>query len=122
MNKKNDTPSTWDIDTEATQAPVERALKPTKTQPVEQEPLYDLDGLMTDFPTARELEQFVFDQTGYVLNLKGRSNRFKYQTAMDILNGATPEDYLIGTENPYLDKNDLIPVRSEEHTSELQSH
>ena len=65
---------------------------------------------MTDFPTARELEQFVFDQTGHVLNLKGRSNKFKYQTAMDILNGATPEDYLIGTENPYLDKNDLIPV------------
>lgn len=74
------------------------------------EPLYDLEGLMTDFPTARELEQFVFDQTGYVLNLKGRSNKFKYQTAMDVLNGAEPDAALIGRENPYLDKNDLIPV------------
>ena len=75
-----------------------------------QEPLYDLEGLMTDFPTARELEQFVFDQTGHVLNLKGRSNKFKYQTAMDVLNGQTPEQYLIGGENPYLDKNDLIQI------------
>ena len=85
------------------------AVKPTPISTPD-EPLYDLEGLMTDFPTARELEKFVFDQTGYVLNLKGRSNKFKYQTAMDILNGAKPEDYLIGTENPYLDKNDLIPV------------
>jgi len=30
---------------------------------------YDLEGLMTDFPTARELERFVFDETGVVLNL-----------------------------------------------------
>jgi len=59
---------------------------------IESEPLYDLEGLMTDFPTARELEKFVFDQTGHVLNLKGRSNKFKYQTAMDVLNGASPED------------------------------
>ena len=52
-----------------------------KPQPVSVEPMYDLEGLMTDFPTARELEKFVFDQTGHVLNLKGRSNKFKYQTA-----------------------------------------
>jgi len=75
-----------------------------------EEPLYDLEGLMTDFPTAKELEKFVFDQTGHVLNLKGRSNRFKYQTAMDVLNGKAPDEFLKGAENPYLDKNDLIPI------------
>ena len=77
---------------------------------VEAEPLYDLEGLMTDFPTAKDLEKFVYDQTGIVLNLKGRSNKFKYQTAMDVLNGQEPEAYLLGSENPYLDKNDLIPI------------
>lgn len=77
---------------------------------VETEPLYDLEGLMTDFPTARELEKFVYDQTGHVLSLKGRSNKFKYSTAMDVLNGKAPEEYMKGTENPYLDKNELIPV------------
>ena len=95
---KKTTTTTWDLE-----PPVEPKLKP-------QEPLYDLEGLMTDFPTARELEKFVFDQTGIVLNLKGRSNKFKYQTAMDVLNGASPEDYLLGKENPYLDRNDLIPI------------
>jgi hypothetical protein len=30
---------------------------------------YDLEGLMTDFPTAKDLERFVFDETGIVLNL-----------------------------------------------------
>jgi len=86
------------------------APTPARLAEQEKEPLYDLDGLMTDFPTAKELEKFVYDQTGHVLNLKGRSNKFKYQTAMDVLNGRTPDDYMMGTENPYLDKNDLIPV------------
>jgi hypothetical protein len=88
----------------------EAVTKPTRLKPAESEPLYDLEGLMTDFPTAKELEKFVFDQTGYVLNLKGRSNKFKYQTAMDVLNGQEPDEALMGKENPYLDKNDLIPV------------
>jgi len=88
---------------------VKPAIKETP-KIVEQEPLYDLEGLMTDFPTAKELEKFVFDQTGIVLQLKGRSNKFKYQTAMDVLNGAKPDEALLGNENPYLDKNDLIPV------------
>ena len=119
--KKDTTPSTWDIPTAALAEPVARTQSPeleskskSKSEPsvtaAVEEPLYDLDGLMTDFPTARELEKFVFDQTGIVLNLKGRSNKFKYQTAMDVLNGATPEQYMIGKENPYLDKNDIIPV------------
>ena len=82
-----------------------------KPQPVQDtEPLYDLEGLMTDFPTARELEKFVFDKTGLVLELKGRSNKFKYQTAMDVLNGARPDEALLGKENPYVDKNDIVPA------------
>ena len=103
--KKNPTPTPTTPTAATTPWPM------TQVSPSEDsEPLYDLEGLMTDFPTARELEKFVFDQTGHVLNLKGRSNKFKYQTAMDVLNGLAPEEYLLGTENPYLDKNDLIPV------------
>jgi hypothetical protein len=115
MKKKTEA-SPWDTPAPAEAAPVTKsppvARSTTAVAPaaVETEPLYDIDGLMTDFPTARELEQFVYDQTGYVLNLKGRSNKFKYQTAMDVLNGVTPDEYLKGTENPYLDKNDLIPI------------
>jgi hypothetical protein len=100
--------STWGIDSAAPADPV--AARPAAKPTVETEPLYDLEGLMTDFPTARELEKFVFDQTGFVLNLKGRSNRFKYSTAMDVLNGQVPDISLQGKENPYLDRNDLIPV------------
>ena len=77
-------------------------------KPVESQ--FDLDGLMSDFPTAKELEKFIFDRTGYSVDLKGRSNKFKYSTALDLLNGAKPDPILINDENPYLDKNDLIPV------------
>tara|TARA_R110000868_G_scaffold21535_9_gene89170 strand:- start:4869 stop:5639 length:771 start_codon:yes stop_codon:yes gene_type:complete len=100
-------PSTWDIPEAALAEPV--AATQSRSKP-ESEPLFDLEGLMTDFPTARDLEKFVFDQTGIVLNLKGRSNKFKYQSAMDVLNGQKPDEYLLGKENPYLDKNDIIPV------------
>jgi hypothetical protein len=71
---------------------------------------YDLEGLMTDFPTAKELERFVFDETGIVLNLKGRANKLKYQTAMDVLNGVEVDPNYIGSENPYVDKADMVPV------------
>jgi hypothetical protein len=76
------------------------------TQPLQ----YDLEGLMTDFPTARELERFVFDETGIVLNLKGRANRLKYQVAMDVLNGAEVDPVFVGSENPYVDRADMVPV------------
>ena len=125
MNKKA-SPSVWDespesssteVTTAVTELPVEptkektnKLSKPVKSIEVESEPLFDLEGLMTDFPTAKELEKFVFDQTGIVLNLKGRSNKFKYATAMDVLNGGEPDSALLGSENPYLDKNELIPT------------
>jgi hypothetical protein len=71
---------------------------------------FDLEGLMTDFPTATDLERFVYDQTGIVLNLKGRANKLKYQTAMDVLNGKNIESKFIGTENPYIDRTELVPI------------
>lgn len=71
---------------------------------------FDLEGLMTDFPTAKELERFVYDETGYVLNLKGRANKLKYQVAMDTLNGTVPDDEFLGGDNPYLDRAEMIPT------------
>jgi hypothetical protein len=71
---------------------------------------YDTDGLMTDFPTATELQRFVYDQTGLVLSLKGRSNKFKYQVAMDVLNGEQVDPGFVGAENPYVDRADMVPV------------
>lgn len=71
---------------------------------------YDMEGLMTDFPTATELAKFVFDETGIALQLKGRANKLKYQVALDTLNGIQPAAEFISKENPYLDKNDLVPV------------
>ena len=71
---------------------------------------YDLEGLMNDFPTATELERFVYDQTGIVLNLKGRAQKLKYQIGMDVLNGQTVDAKFIGTENPYIDRAEMVPV------------
>jgi len=71
---------------------------------------FDIDGLMTDFPTAKELERFVFDETGVVLNLKGRANKLKYQVAMDVLNGVEVDAKFMGGDNPYIDRTELVPV------------
>ena len=69
-----------------------------------------MEGLMTDFPTAKELEKFVFDETGIVLNLKGRANKLKYTVALDVLNGSAVDPVFLGSENPYVDKNDMVPI------------
>ena len=71
---------------------------------------YDIEGLMTDFPTAKELERFVFDETGIILNLKGRANKLKYQVAMDVLNGIEVDAKYTGGENPYVEKSEMVPV------------
>lgn len=71
---------------------------------------YDLEGLMNDFPTATELERFVYDETGIVLQLKGRANKLKYQIAMDALNGQEIDPRYLGKDNPYIDRTDLVPV------------
>ena len=70
---------------------------------------FDLEGLMQDFPTATELERFVFDQTNVVLNLKGRSTQVKYSTALAVLNGESVDPKYVTQGNPYLDKSDLVP-------------
>ena len=85
---------------------VEQAIVPQAESSAD----FDLEGLMTDFPTATDLERFVYDQTGIVLNLKGRANKLKYQTAMDVLNGKNIESKFIGTENPYIDRTELVPI------------
>ena len=71
---------------------------------------YDIDGLMTDFPTATELERFVYDETGIVLQLKGRANKLKYQVAMDVLNGQEVDQKYVGGDNPYIDRTELVPI------------
>jgi len=93
-----------------TEPPPSRADKPTAPKAVDTHTSdFDIDGLMSDFPTAKDLERFVFDQTGIVLNLKGRANKLKYQVAMDVLNGLDVEPKFLGGENPYIDKADMIP-------------
>jgi hypothetical protein len=93
--------------------PQDPVVAPTTKKPVAPKATsnaeYDLEGLMTDFPTAKELERFVFDETGIVLNLKGRANKLKYQVAMDTLNGVEIESKFKGDNNPYIDKAELIP-------------
>jgi len=71
---------------------------------------FDLDGLKNDFPTATELVKFVYDETGVSLNLKGRSNDFKYSIALAVLNGEDIPPEALSSANPYVDKNDLVPV------------
>lgn len=89
-----------------------RSLESAFAEPPQKDAIdlgFDLEGLMSDFPTATELQKFIFDQTGVVLNLKGRSNKVKYQIALDVLNGQAPPLAVLGTENPYVDKNEIIP-------------
>jgi hypothetical protein len=52
----------------------------------------------------------VYDQTGQVLNLKGRANKLKYQVAMDVLNGEAVDPAFMGGDNPYIERGDLVPV------------
>jgi hypothetical protein len=96
MQNTTPTDNPWD---ETQEAAPSKAVKSNKSKKVEaaivvpSAPVgsnigdYDIDGLMTDFPTATALERFVYDETGAVLNLKGRANKLKYQVAMDVLNG-----------------------------------
>jgi hypothetical protein len=132
MTKKTPTPintpesDPWDTPTEAvdpadkaaalaveiTETDAERITRAVQAQRATEpeQPEYDIDGLMTDFPTATELERFVYDQTGHVLNLKGRANKLKYQVAMDVLNGITVDVKFTGGDNPYVDRSELVPV------------
>jgi hypothetical protein len=113
-NNPTPTPSPWD-DAPFDSEPLD-AVKPaaqTKQEIISKSAVrieFDLEGLMTDFPTAKELERFVYDQTGRVLNLKGRANKLKYQVAMDVLNGQPIDPQFEGGDNPYIERADLVPV------------
>lgn len=104
-------PNPWDESTAS--APVDPKHIAQLKKPLKEDTpnlQYDLEGLMNDFPTAKELERFVYDETGIVLNLKGRQNKLKYEIAKDVLNGADVDPNFLGKDNPYLDKADLVPV------------
>jgi hypothetical protein len=122
MNRKTNPAeeSTWDI-APIPQEPIDiveqvkEDKKKAKKQIVEDKsilthPEFDIEGLMTDFPTATELERFVYDQTDVVLNLKGRANKVKYQIAMDVLNNVQVDSKFIGNDNPYIDRTELVPI------------
>ena len=117
MNRSEETPNPWDTPVEGVEEKPTKAKK-AKTQaneeaaPVERntEFDFDLEGLMSDFPTATELERFVYDVKGVVLALKGRANKLKYQVAMDVLNGLEVDPKFIGDENPYVEKSELVPL------------
>ena len=129
MNRKTPTTdNTWDLDPmpQASTDLVEQVKqdkKKAKQEIVEDKtilthPEFDIEGLMTDFPTATDLERFVYDQTGTVLNLKGRANKLKYQIAMDVLNNIGVDVKFIGEDNPYIDKTELVPVDAIKPTPE----
>ena len=74
-------------------------------QPLE----YSLEGLKADFPAAKELEQFVFDETRIGLKLKGLAPDKKYEIALAVLRGETVDPRYITGANPYVDQAELIP-------------
>jgi hypothetical protein len=116
MKKNNPTatPSPWDAEPfDSKPLDAEKPVTQTKQEIISKTAVrieFDLDGLMTDFPTAKELERFVYDQTCRVLNLKGRANKLKYQVAMDVLNGQEIDPQFEGGDNPYIERADLVPV------------
>jgi len=107
------TPSPWE-DTAVTPEAHQAARPQSKAEVIAKNATpaveFDMEGLMTDFPTAKELERFVYDQTGIVLNLKGRANKLKYQVAMDVLNGKEVDAIFVGGDNPYIERADMVPV------------
>ena len=115
--KKNTNPTTaspWDDVPAEAVTPVQAPTQTKQQVIAKAAPVitaeFDMEGLMTDFPTAKELERFVYDQTGRVLNLKGRANKLKYQVAMDVLNGRAVDDSFLGDDNPYIERGDMVPV------------
>jgi hypothetical protein len=113
MKKQSPASSEANVWDDAPQAPtptVEKTVAAPKAPQSTSNAEYDLEGLMTDFPTAKELERFVFDETGIVLNLKGRANKLKYQVAMDALNGVDIDPKFVGESNPYIEKAEMVPI------------
>ena len=70
---------------------------------------YSLEGLKEDFPTALELEKFVFDETRVSLKLKGLAPAKKYEIALAVLRNEDIDPRYITGSNPYVSNDDLIP-------------
>lgn len=71
---------------------------------------YDIDALKSDLPTAKELAQFVYDRTQIALDLVGKPKEDQYVVAKNALEGKKVPTDFITTDNPYVDKRELIPV------------
>ena len=71
---------------------------------------YDIDALKSDLPTAKELAQFVYDRTQIALDLVGKPKEDQYVVAKNALEGKKIPTDFITTDNPYVDKRELIPV------------
>lgn len=70
---------------------------------------YSIAGLKADFPSAKELEQFVFDETSVSLKLKGIDPEKKYELALAVLKNEAIDTKYISGANPYVDNTELIP-------------
>jgi hypothetical protein len=90
------------LEPEPTEITSVNQLKPA---PVE----YSLAGLKSDFPTATDLEKFVFDETNVSLKLKGIDPEKKYEIALAVLRNEDIDPRYLTNGNPYVDNNDLIP-------------
>lgn len=84
-----------------------------KTESTQQPSLYTQEGLQQDFASTRELEQFVYEETGRALSLKGKSAVVKYAAALAALEGRL-EDIPAGIltdRNPFVDSADMVPMQ-----------
>ena len=71
---------------------------------------YDIEALKVDLPTAKELAQFVYDRTQIALDLVDKSKEDQYVVAKNALEGKKVPAEFITSDNPYVDKRELIPV------------
>ena len=70
---------------------------------------YDIEALKSDLPNAKELSQFVYDKTGISLDLVGKPKEEQYLAAKNALEGKKVPSEFVTTDNPYVQKSDLIP-------------
>lgn len=86
---------------------VEDLIPPEAQQPSTSD--YSIEGLKADFPLSKELEQFVFDERGVSLKLKGIDPAKKYDIALAVLLNQTVDAKYITGANPYVDNTEIIP-------------
>ena len=119
---KKNSPTTqdpWNETTETPEEEVEVSMAPTFEEPEAAIPPqapqipdkleYSLEGLKSDFATAKELEQFVFDETGVSLKIRGIDPELRFKIALNVLNDQEVDPKYITGSNPYVDNKDLIP-------------